>query len=388
MRRRILIIGLGAAAALAVGSLPLLLAARDEPVASLAPERVSPAEHQQTIEALKPPKRQRPAIAILALNEATEVSDLLSSYGMLAQSGVADVTVVAHRPDPIRLYPSSIRVEPQATTAQFDASYPEGADYVVVPAMEPRDDPAVIAWIKAQHGKGAKIVSICNGSLTLSSTKLLDGRRATGHWYSVKQLQAENPAMEWARDRRYVVDRGVATSTGVTSSVPLLIALVEAIGGRAEAEKLAMSLGVTDWDARHRSSAFQLSFEHRTTFVRNKLSFWRHEVIGIKVDDNVDEAALGFMVDAYSRTELTKVITVGVADGVVQSRHGLRLRPDAPAATAGAETVLQPPSDEPVRALDGELSRIASRYDRPTAAYVALTMEHPWSEQQSRLAQD
>lgn len=388
MRRRILIIGLGAAAALAVGSLPFLLVARDEPVASLAPERVSPAEQQQTVEALKPPKRQRPVIAVLALNEGTEVSDLLSAYGVLAESGVADVTVVADRSDPIQLYPSSIRVEPQAATAQFDASYPEGADYVVVPAMEPRDDPAVIAWIIAQHRKGAKIVSICNGSLTLSSAGLLDGRRATGHWYSVKQLQAKNPTMEWVRDRRYVVDRGVATSTGITSSVPLLIALVEAIGGRAEAEKLATSLGAPDWDARHRSSAFQLSFEHQKTFIRNKLTFWRHETIGIKVDDNVDEAALGFMVDAYSKTELTRVITMGGADGVVQSRHGLRLRPDAPAATADAEIVLQPPSEEPVRALDGELSRIASRYDRPTAAYVALTMEHPWSEQQSRLAQD
>jgi putative intracellular protease/amidase len=387
MRKRTLILCLGAAAALAVGSLPVLLAARNEPTASLPPDRVSPAEHQQTIEALKPPKRQRPAIAILALNEGTEVSDFLSAYGVLAESGVADVTVVADRTDPIRLYPS-IRVETQATTAQFDVSYPEGADYVVVPAMEPRNDPAIIAWIKAQHRKGAKIVSICNGSLTLTAAGLLDERRATGHWYYIKELQAKHPTMEWVRDRRYVVDRGVATSTGITASIPLMIALVEAIGGRVEAEKLAMRLGVPSWDARHSTSAFQLTLEHQKVFVRNKLTFWRHEAIGIKVDHNVDEMALGFMVDAYSRTELTKVITVGGAGRFVQSRRGLRLRPDAPAATTGTNTVLQPQSDEPARTLDRELARIASRYDRPTAAFVALTMEYPWSEQQARLVQD
>jgi transcriptional regulator GlxA family with amidase domain len=370
--------GLGAAAALAVGSLPVLLVARNKPTALLVPDRVSSSEHQQTIDALKPPKRQRPAIAILAHNQGTEVSDFLSTYGVLAESGVADVTAVAERPDPIRLYPGDIRVETQATTAQFDASHPEGANYVVVPAMEPSDDPAVIAWIKAQQMKGAKIVSVCNGSLTLSAAGLLDQRRATGHWYSVKQLRAQHPTMQWVRDRRYVADRGVATSTGITASIPLMITLVEAIGGRAEAEKLAMRLGVADWDAGHSSSAFQLTLEHRKTYIRNKLSFWRHKTTGIKVDDNVDEIALGLMVDAHARTELTKVTTVGGAGGFVPSRRGLRLRPDAPAVAVGADTVLEPQSDEPARTLDRELLRIASRYDRPTAAFVALQMEYPW----------
>jgi hypothetical protein len=34
-------------------------------------------------------------------------------------------------------------------------------------------------------------------------------------------------------DRRYVADRGVVTTTGITASLPVSLALVEAIGGRA-----------------------------------------------------------------------------------------------------------------------------------------------------------
>ena len=387
MRRRTLIIGLGAAAVLAAGAVPVLLAARPQPVAALAPDRVSPTEQQQTIEALRPPRRQRPAIAILTLNEGTEVSDFLSAYGVLSESGVADVTVVADRAEPIRLYPG-LGVEPQATTAQFDASHPDGADYVIVPAMEPDNDPAVIAWIRAQHGKGAKIISICNGALTLSAAGLLDDRKATGHWYSVSRLRETHPTMQWVRDRRYVVDRGVATSTGITASIPLMMALVEAIGGRAGAETLAARLGVASWDSRHSSAAFQLTLEHRKTFIRNRLSFWRHDATGIKVDDNVDEIALGLMVDAHGRTELAKVITVGETGGFVQSRRGLRLRPDAAVANAAVDTLLQPESDEPARTIDRELARIASRYDDPTAALVALVMEYPWPGQQARQAQN
>jgi transcriptional regulator GlxA family with amidase domain len=383
VRGRTLNIGLGAATARGADGLLALFAVRNEPTASLAPDRISRTEHQQTIEALKPRKRERPVIAILALNEGTEVSDLLSTYGVLAESSVADVTVVAARTDPIRLYPTGITAEAPATIAGFDARYPEGADYVVIPAMEPHNDKAIIAWINAQHGKGAMIVSVCDGALTAAAAGLLDGRRATGHWYSAKQLQAKHPTMQWVRDRRYVVDRGVATSTGITASIPLMMALVEAIGGAGAAEKLSMRLGVADWDAGHSSAAFALTFAHRKTFVRNKLSFWRHEAVRIKVDDQVDEIALGLMVDAYARTELAKPITVGGTGGFVQSRRGLRLQPQAPAAAAGVGSVLEPQSDQPARTLDRELERIAARYDRATAAFVALVMEYPWSDQQA-----
>lgn len=371
------ILGLGAAVAIAAVCLPALLSPRHVPAASAAPEQIASDEHQKTIEALKPLRRQRPAIALLALNQGTEVADFLTAYGVLAESNVTDVTVVADRPDPIRLYPNSITAEPQATTVQFDESYPDGADYVVVPAMEPHDDAGVIAWLKAQHAKGAIIVSICNGSLTLAAAGLLDGHKATGHWYSIKKIQRQHPSMQWVRDRRYVADRGVVTSTGITASIPLMITLVEAIGGRAEASRLAARIGVDNWDARHTTSAFRLTLEHRKTFIRNKLSVWRDEDVGIKLDNEVDEIALGFMVDAYSRTELTELIAADGTGGQVQTRRGLQLHLDAPKTSVAF--VVEPLRDEPARVLDRELARIASRYDAPTAAFVALQMEYPWS---------
>ncbi len=383
--RNALYIFLGAVVILAI-SLPALLSARKMPVAAPAPERIASDEHQKTIEALKPPKRARPVIALLALNQGTEVADFLTAYGVLKEANVADVTVVAERSDPIKLYPNSIKVETQATTAELDASHPEGADYVVVPAMEPHDDAAVIAFLKAQQAKGATIVSICNGSLTMAVAGLLDGRKATGHWYYVKQIQKEHPTMERVRDRRYVVDRGIATSTGITASLPLMTTLVEAIAGRDEASSLAARVGLDNWDARHTTSAFQLTLEHRKTFIRNKASFWRDETVGIKLSDGVDEIALGLMADAYSRTELTELIAANGAGGQVQSRRGLTLQLDAPAKSVAF--MVEPPRDQPARVIDRELSRIATRYDAPTAAFVALTMEYPWGGPQPRLVQN
>jgi putative intracellular protease/amidase len=380
MRKRTILLSLGGVVLLLLVAAPIVLAPSQATTNPLPAPAVEESEQAQIIEAMRPPKRERPVIAIVARNDGTEAGDFLLTNGVLRRADVADVTVVAERAEPVRLYPSDLSVEPESTMHGFDERYPDGADYVVVPAMDPGTDPFIADWIVTQHQKGAKIVSVCNGSRMMATAGLLDGRRATGHWSAIAELQQKHPTMQWVADRRYVTDRGVTTSTGITASIPTMLALVEAIGGRETAERVAGELGVTSWDARHRSSAFELTMEHRKTFVRNALTFWRRETIGIPVLENVDEVALGLLVDAYSRTQLANVATLGNEGEAVRSRHGLMIRPDRSIETASVDEILPSPSSEaPAMTLEQELPRIAARYDRPTAAIVALVMEYPWT---------
>src|SRR5262245_28606663 len=316
MRKRSAFLSLGVVIALPVLAAPILLAPRNAPAPQRAAAAIDDAEHARTIEAMRPPKRKRPVIAILALNAATEMTDFLVPYGVLKRANVADVTVVAERAAPVPLHPFGLnrgpellRIEPQSTTRAFDERHPDGADYVIVPAVLPRNDRFVVDWIATQHRKGAKIVSVCAGSLTVAAAGLLDGRRATTHWSKVLQLQQEHPTMQWVQDRRYVADNGIITSTGISASMPMTVALVEAIAGQSKAEQLAQELGITNWDARHRSSAFQLGMERGRTFVRNWLSFWRRETVGVAVGEAVDEIALALIGDDYSRTGLSTIVT-------------------------------------------------------------------------------
>ena len=103
-----------------------------------------------TVAALQPPKRERPLIAIIGINDATETTDYLMPYGVLRRADVADVVALATEPGPVTLYPA-LRVEPHATVADFDARHPEGADYVIVPAMSRDDDPAALNGSKARR---------------------------------------------------------------------------------------------------------------------------------------------------------------------------------------------------------------------------------------------
>ncbi|MCC6984675.1 MAG: DJ-1/PfpI family protein [Bauldia sp.] len=376
---RIVLLSLGAILLIALVAAPILLAPR--PVAAGAPAipPVEAAEQAAIVEAMRPPKRERPVIAIVTRNEGTEVTDFLVSYGVLKRADVADVVVVAERAETVRLYPG-LAVEPDLSFAAFDDRYPEGADFLVIPAMDPGTDPTVADWIVRQHRNGAKVVSVCNGSRMVGTAGLLDGRRATAHWSAVAELEAKYPSMEYVPDRRYVSDDGVTTSTGITASIPTMLALTEAIGGREVAARVAGELGVESWDARHRSSLFELTLEYRKTFIRNNVALWRHERLGVPIEEGVDEIALGLTVDAYARTELAEIVAVAPGGEAVRSRFGLLIRPDGPSEATRVDEMLPAPSpDAPGQTLERELPRIAERYDLPTAVIVAQVMEYPWA---------
>ncbi|HEX6928666.1 MAG TPA: helix-turn-helix domain-containing protein [Gammaproteobacteria bacterium] len=62
-------------------------------------------------------------------------------------------------------------------------------DIIIIPSLmvstrdwKPGDNPAVIAWLKAMHAKGAMLCSACSGALLLAETGLLHGGEATTHW--------------------------------------------------------------------------------------------------------------------------------------------------------------------------------------------------------------
>lgn len=380
MRRRWVYVALGCVAALAAlaAGASILLAPGAAPQRSPLAESVPQAEHVAAIRALAPDTSSRPVIALVALNEGTEVADVLVAYGILQRADVADVVLVAPQMEKVRLYPPELHILPQDSLAGFDSRHPDGADYVVVPAMEPHDDAEVTTWIQRQYGQGARIVSICNGSKTIAAAGLLDGRRGTAHWYSLEWLRENHPAMEWVPDRRYVSDGRITTSTGVSANIPVMMALVEAIGGTGTATRVAAELGVENWDARHRSSAYTLTTEHRKTFIRNTLAVWRHETIGVALVDGVDEAALGLAADAWARTELADVVVNGPVKGV-KSLHGLQILP-AREESRQPDLQVDPMAEgAPGDMMERALARIAGRYDMPTAAIVALTMEYPWA---------
>jgi len=376
MRLRIVLwSGLGAVLLLVLLGAGWLLSLPPSSEAFAAPA-IDRQEADATIAALKP-KKQRPLVAIIGINDATETTDYLMPYGILKRADVADVVALATKPGPVTLFPV-LKVEPDATVAAFDAQHPQGADYVIVPAMSRDDDPDVLQWIRSQSAKGAIIIGICAGAKVVGASGLLDGKRATTHWYSVQELRDAHPSIRYVADRRFVVDQGIATTTGITASMPMMLTLIEAMAGREKAEAVAGDLGLAGWDARHASNAFKFTRPFALAAIGNTFAFWSHEQLGLELKPGMDEVSLALVADAWSRTYRSRAVTFsGTADAVI-GRNGLRILPDEVAASwPERQRIASFKQQPPAMALDRALQDITARYGTGTTDFVAMQLEYP-----------
>ena len=179
-------------------------------------------------------------------------------------------------------------------------------------------------------------------------------------------------------DRRLVVGEEVATTTGITASMPMALTLIEAIAGRQQAARIAADIGLTHWDGRHASDAFRFDRGFALTAIGNTAAFWNREELGLELTPGVDEVSLALVADAWSRTYRSRATTFTRGDRPVTTRHGVSVLPAQAAASWPAERLLPPVADRPpARALDDALDGIGRRYGAATARFVAMQLEYP-----------
>jgi len=321
---------------------------------------------------------ERPLIAVIGDNAGTELTDFVVPYAVLQRSGAADLLAVSTSPGSVTMRPAALRLRPDTDIDSFDALHPEGADYIVVPAVVRYGEPKLGAWLRAQYAKGATILSICDGALAVASTGLLEGHRATAHWATDGHRRQTWPGTSWVRDTRYVVDGRLASSAGISAAIPVSLALVEAIAGRERAAQLGAALGVPAWNTVHDSDAFGFRARNLWPLLRvNAANPWFHDrdEFEITLQPGIDDLALALTADAWSRTGRSGVRGVA-ATPVVRGDTGLAWLADWP-ATAGMPLALVHPAPG-VPVFDALLASIGERFGRSTALGVAQDFEYPW----------
>lgn len=319
--------------------------------------------------------RTHPVVAVIADNRFTELSDYVIPYSILKQANLGEVYALGMQEGSIQMLPA-LRIRAQFSAVQFDQMHPTGADYVIVPAVHHSDDPNLITWIQTQAKKGATIVGICDGVWVLAHAGLLESKKAVGHWYSFDDLTKQFPSTQFIKDKRYLADEKIVTSTGVSASIPVSLALVEAMVGKPKAQAVANSLGIANWDAQHRSADFKLSATHMWTASINWLRFWSHDQFVIPTFNGIDELSLALLVDAYSRTYRSTVFSM--SKEAITSLRGLQVEPDQMHAAQNVSILSMPADLAAGESLDWALNQIANRYDERTANFVALQMEYPY----------
>ncbi|MFD0277383.1 GlxA family transcriptional regulator [Kitasatospora sp. NPDC127111] len=157
------------------------------------------------------------------------------------------VVLAAERTDPVTTS-AGVRVLPDLTFAEAAA---RSIDTLLVPGSVEIDarrrvhaltDPVVVEWVKRLAGRARRVTSVCVGAHLLAAAGLLDGKRATTHWSTARQLAADHPAVEVDADPIFIREGDVWTGAGISACLDLALALVADDFGEALALRVARQL--------------------------------------------------------------------------------------------------------------------------------------------------
>ncbi len=110
------------------------------------------------------------------------------------------------------------------------------------------NDSSVIKWIREIHKGTTFTMSVCTGAAFLSKAGILDGHSVTTHWGATKSLQTITPKAMVIENKRYVQDRKLLTTAGVSAGLDGALHLVSKIVGREEAVRVARDIEYDKWN--------------------------------------------------------------------------------------------------------------------------------------------
>jgi transcriptional regulator GlxA family with amidase domain len=134
--------------------------------------------------------------------------------------------------------------------------------------------PGLIKFVRQALGRYRRVAATCTGAFVLAEAGVLDGRRATTHWYHARDLRARFPKVKVEEDRIFIVDGPVWTSAGMTAGIDLALAMVEKDLGADLARAVARKLVVYHRRAGGQSQfSALLELEPKSDRIQNALAY-------------------------------------------------------------------------------------------------------------------
>jgi putative intracellular protease/amidase len=330
-----------------------------------------------------------PRVVIVAQNSGTEITDLLVPFSILTDAGL-DVEILSTDQGPVNLMNGMTLLGLRSLEEYSGGS----ADLVVIPAVHHPNEGKLVKWLNNAYERGAMLASICDGVEVLANAGLLDGREATGHFYSLERREKNFPQVNWVRDTRYVHDGNILTTAGVTASIPAAVYLVETMLGKESAGAVGLRFGIDRSNAqRHNSDEFSIGAKEMFVAARNYVRGLYKTRYNIGISSQVDELLLALTVDALGRTYQAS-IALDLENQAVTTMRGLRFggrsAHDNPhwRVQLGSESLSEDFADTlvfetPSQVFPRVFHHIQAEFGRDSAEFVATQLELPsaaWSK--------
>jgi len=142
------------------------------------------------------------------------------------------------------------------TSAQYGFKDCPPLDLILLPGgigtLAELQNEAMLAFLRQRSATAQITMSVCSGSAILAKAGLLDGRRATCNKQFFRLLTSESEKVTWIEQARWVEDRNLVTSSGVSAGMDMALAVIARLYGQERAETIA-ALTEYEW---HRDPAW------------------------------------------------------------------------------------------------------------------------------------
>jgi transcriptional regulator GlxA family with amidase domain len=156
------------------------------------------------------------------------------------QPGTYELKIMAAEPGQVRSSSGACMFAEPLSDETFDTVILAGGDGT----RQAIHDQATLDWVRAASARARRTASVCSGAFILAQAGLLDGRRATTHWWRCADFARHYPKVLLEPDRIFVRDGAIWSSAGITAGIDLSLALVaEDLGeevSRATAQQLVV----------------------------------------------------------------------------------------------------------------------------------------------------
>lgn len=170
---------------------------------------------------------------VIYIYDGMTMLDAIGPYEILRNLKDVNIKFVAKRKGEITADSQFVHLN-----AKHDINEIHHADILLIPGstvgfVREMNDKKVLKWIKKINETTQKTVTVCTGSIILSATGLLNGKKATSHWKTIELLSkyGAKPTRE-----RMVEEGKFISSAGVSAGIDMAIYLANLLRGEKAAK--------------------------------------------------------------------------------------------------------------------------------------------------------
>jgi transcriptional regulator GlxA family with amidase domain len=160
-------------------------------------------------------------------------------------------------------------------------------DIIIIPGLQEdryysgKENRAVLKWICDRYKSGSEVMSLCTGAFFLAATGLLNGKECSTHWNAVDTFTKLFPEVVINAEKIITDSKGIYTAGGATSSLNLMLYLVEKFNGRQAALYCSKMLAIDiDRDSQSQFVMFEGQKQHEDEAIKKVQNY---------IERNIDE---------------------------------------------------------------------------------------------------